>query len=446
MTYRLGWIVIVALLLISSRGPSQQPADYKEDEELLKKAGLGKEGPDLIEFFRKRTLSEAEVKRLSQLIPQLGDNDFTKRQKASDDLAAAGPPILPHLRLALSDPDQEIQRRAQECINEIEKGPGAARAIAAARMLGVKRPKEACSVLLAFLPFADDESVKEAVVNSLLTLGVRDTKVDDVLINALGDKTTVKRASAALVTGRSGTGDQRKIVQKMLSDPVVEVRLAAAQGLAAGRDKSAAPTLISLLAEAPAPIAEQAEDLLQRMAGDKAPTLTWEESKKELSHNAWQAWWKSEGEKLDLAKADVDPLMRSPVNQTRQLAQLFLDAMIGKKTVDFKKITEVPFHVSDHQTFQTHEQLEKELSQEAKHTERENVRFEMKAAMPVAEFAKREHANKKYLEKIDKRQVYTALLKVKVANEDLDFAVFVRVSAGKAKVIGVAEANEGGRK
>ena len=442
MTCRLGAVAVVAFFLFSSAAVCQPAADFKEDEELLKKAGLGTGGADLVEFFRKRTLSEAEVKHLAQLIPQMGNNDFTKRQKASEELASAGPPVLPYLRLALNDPDQEVQRRAQECIDTIEKGPGSARAVAAARLIGAKRPKEACGALLAFLPFADDEHVKEAVVNSLLTLGVRDTKVEDVVINALNDKNPIKRASAALVTGRSGTGDQRKMVQKLLTDPLLEVRLAAAQGLAAAWDKSVAPTLIALLAEAPAPIAEQAEDLLQRMAGDKAPTLSWEESKKELSHNAWEAWWKSEGEKLDLAKADVDPLTRSPVNQTRQVAQLFLEGVLRGKTVDFTKITEVPFHVSEHQTFQTHEELKTELSKEAQGATKENIQFEMKGAVPVADYAKREHSNKKYLEKIDKRQVYTALLKIKVGPTDIDFAVFVRVSGGRARVIGIAEADD----
>ncbi|SRR5258708_18343385 len=282
--------LIFLVVLAPSVCRSQPAPDYAEDEKLLTAAGLPFDGPGLLEFFRKRTLGEAEVKRLSLLIPQLGDNDFGKRQKASDDLAAAGPPALPYLRQALSDADQEVQRRARECIAAIEKGPNAARAAAAARLLRAKRPKDACGVLLAFLPFADDEDVKEAITTTLMMLGVRDSRVEDTLATALTDKTPAKRAAAAMIVGRSGTADQRKAVQSLLTDPSFEVRIAAAQGLAAARDKNVAPALAVLLTEAPPPIAQQAEDLLQRMAGDKAPTVTWEDAKRQPCRDAWEAW------------------------------------------------------------------------------------------------------------------------------------------------------------
>src|SRR5258708_4140775 len=171
-----------------------------------------------------------------------------------------------------------------------------------------------------------------------MVLGVRDSRVEVGLAPALTDRTPANRAAAALVVGRSGTAEQRKAVQSLLTDPSFEVRIAAAQGLAAARDKSVAPALAVLLTEAPPPIAQQAEDLLQRMAGDKAPTVTWEDTKRQPCRDAWEAWWKSEGEKLDLTKADTDPLNRNPAHEARQVASLFLDALVKGKTVDFKKI------------------------------------------------------------------------------------------------------------
>jgi hypothetical protein len=334
-----------------------------------------------------------------------------------------------------------VQRRARECIDTLEKGPNAARAAAAARLLRAKRPKDACGVLIAFLPFADDEDVKEAVTTTLMMLGVRDSRVEDSLATALTDKTPAKRAAAALVVGRSGMAEQRKAVQSLLTDPSLEVRIAAAQGLAAARDKSVAPALAVLLTEAPPPIAQQAEDLLQRMAGDKAPTVTWEDAKRQPCRDAWEAWWKSEGEKLDLAKADVDPLTRNPTLQARQVAQLFMDGVVKGKTIDFNRITEVPFHISEHQSFQTHEELNKELTKEAKQVQGENVQFKVKGGVSIGEYAKMPNANKKFLEKMDKRQLYAALLEIKLPLQgDMEFAVFVRVSGGKARVTGLAEA------
>src|SRR5258708_12078876 len=89
--------LIFLVVLAPSICRSQSAPDYAEDEKLLTAAGLPFDGPGLLEFFRKRTLGEAEVKRLSLLIPQLGDTDFGKLQKAPDDLAPARPPPLPYL-------------------------------------------------------------------------------------------------------------------------------------------------------------------------------------------------------------------------------------------------------------------------------------------------------------------------------------------------------------
>jgi hypothetical protein len=271
--------------------------------------------------------------------------------------------------------------------------------------------------------------------------------VEDSLATVLTDKTPAKRAAAALVVGRSGTAEQRKAVQRLLTDASLEVRIAAAQGLAAARDKSVAPALAVLLTEAPPPIAQQAEDLLQRMAGDKAPTVTWEDAKRQPCRDAWEAWWKSEGEKLDLAKADVDPLNRNPAHEARQVANLFLDALVKGKTVDFKKITAVPFHVHTHQTFTTHEELVKNFTEESKNAQKQNLTFEMKKAMPVAEFEKNPNANKEVLSKVDKRQLYAAIVTLNVpGNQTMDFAILVRVSSGKALVVGLTQCDGQGPK
>ncbi|MFL5244959.1 MAG: HEAT repeat domain-containing protein [Gemmataceae bacterium] len=438
MLIRFSFALVSLIALAPTVCRSQPAADFAEDEKLLATAGLATDGPGLLEFFRKRTLGEAEVKRLGLLIPQLGDNDFVKRQKASDALAVAGPPALPYLRQALDDLDQEVQRRARECIDTIEKGPNSARAAAAARLLRAKRPKEPCGVLLSFLPFADDDNVKEAVVGTLMVLAVHDGKVEDSLLSALRDKTPVKRAAGALAVGRSGTAQQRKVVQSLLTDFSFEVRLAAAQGLAAARDKTVAPALTVLLTEASPSVAQQAEDLLQRMAGERAPTVAWEETKRQSCRDAWEAWWKSEGERLDLAKADVDPLKRNPTHEARQVASLFLDALVKGKTVDFKKITAVPFHVHTHQTFTTHEELIKNFTEEAKQAQNQKITFEMKKAMPIAEFEKNPNANKEVLTKVDKRQLYASLVTLNLpGNQTMEFAILVRVSGGKALVVGI---------
>jgi hypothetical protein len=59
----------------------------------------------------------AEAGRIADLIRQLGDDDFERREAASEKLAAIGEPALPALRKAAStSADLEIRRRAQALI------------------------------------------------------------------------------------------------------------------------------------------------------------------------------------------------------------------------------------------------------------------------------------------------------------------------------------------
>src|SRR5262245_36869004 len=69
------------------------------------RGGNDKKGPD--------------AERVAQLIRQLGDDDFRKREAASKQLTAIGEPALPALKTAASDADAEIRRRAKRIIQTI---------------------------------------------------------------------------------------------------------------------------------------------------------------------------------------------------------------------------------------------------------------------------------------------------------------------------------------
>jgi hypothetical protein len=57
---------------------------------------------------------------VEQLVRQLGDNDYHKRDEASRALQAAGARALPALRLAIHDPDAEVRRRVNDLIPALE--------------------------------------------------------------------------------------------------------------------------------------------------------------------------------------------------------------------------------------------------------------------------------------------------------------------------------------
>jgi hypothetical protein len=87
------------------------------------------------------------------------------------------------------------------------------------------------------------------------------------------------------------------------------VRLRVALALAFVRDRSAIPVLIDLLAELPRDQNWPVEEVLQRLAEDRAPAWIGgtDEAARRQWRDAWAAWWQKQGAQVDLAK-----LQRSP--------------------------------------------------------------------------------------------------------------------------------------
>ncbi len=305
---RAGLFAVVIPLTFLSPGRAADAEDVAADERLVKEAGVEPSAAGLLAYFRERTLTETDVKHLEGLVRRLGDEDFTVREKASRELRRRGASAVPFLRKAQRDADAEVARRAKQCLEEIAAGAGASLAMSSARLLVRHASPETVPTLLAFLPFADDEAVEDAVRESLAALTAKADKPDPALVAALADRLPSRRAAAAYALGRSRDPAVRAAVRGLLADPEAKVRFQAAQGLLAGRDRAAVPALIDLLIETPPEIAARAEDHLLHLAGDKAPPpRVGIDPVGKIRRAAWAKWWQDEGPRLDLARLDEVP-------------------------------------------------------------------------------------------------------------------------------------------
>jgi hypothetical protein len=289
---------------LAAADPDSEP-ELQHAERILRDAGVPTDGQGLLAYLRARTLSVQDQERLGAMVRLLGDSDFETREKASKDLILAGRAALPHLRSALTDPDLEIRRRAQRCLEEIQRGPVAFLLSAVARVLGDRRPPGAAAALLAYLPCSDDEAIEEAVFAALVAIGLPEGKPDPALLTAVRDPHPLRRAAAAHVLGQAATAEQRRPVAALLNDPEARVRYEAASALVRAGDKTAVPTLVALLNDAPLSLAWQAEELLFRAAGDKAPDASiasGDPSSRRKAHEVWTAWWKVHGSEVTLAR------------------------------------------------------------------------------------------------------------------------------------------------
>jgi hypothetical protein len=306
------WAMVVSGCLLVSLSPcllvSTKAADpaLTAAERALQKAGAATDGPGLLAYIRRHTLSDEEQARLAAAVQQLGANEFEEREKASRELVAAGRAALSVLRPALGDRDLEIARRARRCLEEIEQAPTLSLMAQAARLVAERRPPGAVSVLLAYLPCVEDDGVEDAFFAALEAVGLPEGKADPALAAALNDSRPLRRAAAAHVLGQAHASAVRRPVLALLGDTEPRVRFEAAAALLRAGHKEAVPVLAALLTEAPLALACQAESVLFWAAGDagpeSAPGPGDDDASRRNSRNAWETWWKTNADKVDLSR------------------------------------------------------------------------------------------------------------------------------------------------
>jgi HEAT repeat protein len=261
------------------------------------------DGPALLAAFSQRTLPKEDLAKVEDLIRQLGGDSFAKREQATTQLLLMGPKVIGLLREAVKSTDLEQSRRASACLKQIllneqkEKLP-----TAAPRLLAVRKPPAACEALLAYLPFTDDGNMKTEIGKALKTLAVFDGKPDPAVLTALKDSLAVRRTAAAEAL-IGATAAALPEVRKLLTDADPQVRLHVAIALLYAQEKDAVPALIDLVAELPRDRVFEADDLLRRLAGDKAPAMPKSDdiAARQKLRDAWLVWWKDNAANVNLA-------------------------------------------------------------------------------------------------------------------------------------------------
>ena len=299
--------LVGCLLGGAAAGGRADKEQVKADEEAVRHAGLGTDGPALVEFFRKRTPGEDARQNINALVRKLGHRSFRVRENACQELVVLGPPAVSRLQQAAKSKDPEVVRRAKRCLDEIEKSIQPDLTVAAARLLAQRNPPQATATLLAYLPFAPKEDVADEIVTALASVGVTGGKPDEAILGALEDSSPLKRAAAGEVLARSGGAAGRRQARKLLEDADVGVRLRVALALIDQKDREAVGVLIGLLPRLPREQLQRAEPVLLALAGEKAPTAEsgGSDADRRRYAAAWADWWKEHGRGLDLAKIDT---------------------------------------------------------------------------------------------------------------------------------------------
>jgi len=282
----------------------------------------------LLNYFRQRTLSEADAGRIRLVIARLGAESFEERLKAMDEAEQFGPAAVSPLRKAAAiDPTNvnaanfEVAYRAGEVLKRLEKLSHADIALAAVRALAKVPDARTSRILLDFLPQAFDQTTAEEIQRTLVAVATVGGKADDFLIETLKDRSPVKRvyAATALIEGGDATLKVRvpaaypKVVEaaRVEADPDAKFAMNLAMAVTS-RDKQAVTAILATLPDLPRGRLWQAEDLLLGLAGADAPKVAFGASKAAVTkaQAAWQAWWAGASGEIDLDKIAYRPRLQ----------------------------------------------------------------------------------------------------------------------------------------
>jgi len=416
-----------------------------EDEQLLQESKIAVDGRSLLKFLVSRIPTEKDLARLEPLVKKLSDKSFKIREQAAKDLVAAGPLALPLLR-PLQSKDLETSQRAEKIIKTIEQRFTSGQTAGAVRLLRERKISGSIPLLLEFLPHAANDIVEDELVMTVLVLTIDQKKIDPALAAALMDPLPLRRSLAALVLGREGSALQRAEVRKLLSDKDASVRFRAAQGLLCARDKSGVAVLVAQLADSPFRYAEQAEDLLQRLAGDKAPqgALADNKAARTKSHEAWKKWWQTEEARFDLAKSDTDLFFSNTQQRCKEVSRQFFNSILKTNFAMFQKSTDVPFNFVGQITFSTRDELDsffKTVFEGMKdQIQKQNLTFKVGKVVTTEEYAKKAPQREQdYLLKLPSSQTRIVHASVLEGGRDQSFGIIIRVIGPRVRVIGISQ-------
>jgi len=291
------------------KDPPEEKFDQKKaDMEVLKAGNLEFDGKAILEFFRKHTVTDDDRLKLGELIRQLGDDDFDRREEASDKIEKFGVAAIGLLRQAERSGNPEVLRRCELCLKAIEKVPTRTLASAAARLLRDLKPEGTAEMMLNFLPLSEDDSIAEDVRGTLAAVAMLNGKPDPVLLKALESPEAIKRGAAAEAFARTGDKALRNQMKKLLTgdaDTDVKLRIAVAL-VTSAKDKEVVEEMIKLMVDAPIEAGWRAEEILVRLAGENGPNVSLGGDKvaREKARDEWLKWWKASEKEIDLAKLD----------------------------------------------------------------------------------------------------------------------------------------------
>ena len=291
--------------------PPKQSDPVEASKSLLAAKHVGTEPAELAQFIRDQTARPDDRDRVRAILPRLADENYDTRQAASRELAALPGRVRPLIAASLEDADPEVARRVEAYLEAVPEVL-TFQVLAAALTLIERQPApEAFAALWEFLPtVAARDGFVERTVTTLGRLQAVSPEIRPELSAGLTSRNTDERLWAGMALVQAGD-KFRAFTKPLWGDADGLIRAKVGLACAERGERGAVLALISCLDDAPAGPALVAEDFLCRMvaAGQKVPPpFAADPKSRKICREAWEAWWKTNGAKVDLAKLSGDAM------------------------------------------------------------------------------------------------------------------------------------------
>lgn len=278
-------LVIAAILFVSCRLlVADDPSPHSQ---VLKKHGVSADTDSLIAFLQELQPDPNTQKKITELVQDLSDASFAKREAATQQLIRFSEAARAQLHTALKSTSREVVVRARHILREMDTGTERDRVyaitLAVLESLKEQSPAEAVPVLLRTVEFGHQPDLQDAACEALWAC-IDKTHADS--LNKAMQHANVRVQAAALI-GLASMSDEsaRGRVKSFLSSDNEQLRLAAARALIDQSPQTVARVLLELLSSETLEVSAQSEAMLRAMTGKVIPTS----ERKQLA-DIWQKW------------------------------------------------------------------------------------------------------------------------------------------------------------
>ncbi len=291
---------------------SQQEQQRKIDGQLLRKHGVKPTAKSIRQYLSMMQPTTDHRARCVELIKQLGDPSFAKRQTAQSELLRLPITDLTLLKQATESKNAEIRVRAKSVLHALQSDVAADRRsellLAVCRVIRHHKYRGLHSLLMPLLPSCKRQYVRAEITTTVkVTLLAKDLAELQPFLQS--EHETVRIAAVVAIDAVAGDAS-RQTIGKMLGDASDRVRLEAAFARCNRGDRRGLAVLINLLRSPDLSIRSQSAHLLYALTGkqfDYAANVSLDDFL--MSLKKWDTWMASDGAAAKLKF----PVRRAPL-------------------------------------------------------------------------------------------------------------------------------------